>query len=340
MTHYFTGFSRSSCSNFISSLFLFSLLFGATAPAAQESRKRNREDEPIARPLKQVKLAHNYNPEQTQALSVLLAEIREKRCCVIAGEDTSRILDFIRAGASPYQRVDLIFTGPYAEHCVQSMESKSLLEYYVEANNYQAVSCLLEHGVNPSFISPQDPRGDRPLDFAQCPNMVRLLLDKGANPHLRNSRGATVLHKAAFKGRSPQVLDALCQTGLDVNLVDRAGDSALHDLFFLSDEDEGQETIKSAEVLCWYGGDLDRENRHGQKPLDLWEDRESIQHDPAFALTVRARVREIPAKKEKARKELVAQVTPYLDGVAVLGDLTAEYSGAPGITLPDVDAWD
>ena len=86
---------------------------------------------------------------------------------------------------------------------------------------------LLEHGADPRMAS--KPAGFTPLHSAVADDagtdvkeLVRMLLDAGADPNARNATGGTPLHTAAFTGNLP-VLEMLLAAGGDANAADRKG---------------------------------------------------------------------------------------------------------------------
>lgn len=86
---------------------------------------------------------------------------------------------------------------------------------------------LLEHGANPRMAS--KPAGFTPLHSAVADDagndvkeLVRMLLDAGADPNARSATDGTPLHTAAFTGNVP-VLEMLLAAGGDANAIDGKG---------------------------------------------------------------------------------------------------------------------
>jgi ankyrin repeat protein len=102
--------------------------------------------------------------------------------------------------------------------------------------------------------------------------VMRLLLDHGADPKLANKDGATALMVAAglgytdaIRSTEPQALEAvkLCVSlGLDVNGVTDKGETALHGA-----ANRGANTI--IQYLADNGGRISASNKRGLTPLDL-----------------------------------------------------------------------
>lgn len=108
------------------------------------------------------------------------------------------------------------------------------------------------------------------------PKMLKLLLDLGANPHLRCYGGETALHlvfaaqrwtapeadKDRYKARL-ETLDILLKAGLDVNAVDGRLVSPLNKLL----SDEYQHLGRFAEIFLAHGAEVESRDMWGATPL-------------------------------------------------------------------------
>lgn len=98
----------------------------------------------------------------------------------------------------------------------------------------QTLSALLRLGASANSSSPQHSATPLmllaqggPIDEAQSLEMLRILLDAGAELNATDRRGFTAVHMAAFMGHDA-MLDALIGAGADVNLHAKDGSTALH----------------------------------------------------------------------------------------------------------------
>lgn len=102
---------------------------------------------------------------------------------------------------------------------------------HVAARNTDAltVGTLLSHPKCAANINTRDMAGWSPLHLAAkagLVDVVRLLLDRGAEINARDDYGSTPLHRAVWHGRN-EVVNVLIGNGADLNLPDDSGKTGL-----------------------------------------------------------------------------------------------------------------
>lgn len=133
----------------------------------------------------------------------------------------------------------------------------------IENNDVAAVRKLVEQGAN---VDALEPNGDAPLVMAAYlghAEIVRLLLDAGADVKAVDpGMKATALHAAAYAGRT-EAAKLLVAGGID---IDKQGPyngyTALHDAIW-------QNNVDVARVLIDAGANLTLKANSGQTPLDF-----------------------------------------------------------------------
>jgi ankyrin repeat protein len=88
-----------------------------------------------------------------------------------------------------------------------------------------------------------------PLQIAcvnRCPELVKLLLEYGANVNMNTKDGASLLHGTAYFGYS-DIVELLIDYGIDVNAKDQRGQTALDKAIY-----KGHTDI--AEMIRMHGG--------------------------------------------------------------------------------------
>lgn len=97
--------------------------------------------------------------------------------------------------------------------------------------------------------------GETCLHIQNDIDVVRYLLEQGANPNARTIMGNTPLH---YK-RSPEIVDLLLNAGASINLINTYGNTALHK----------QTDKESVLLLLKAGADLTVKNIYGKIPRDV-----------------------------------------------------------------------
>lgn len=95
----------------------------------------------------------------------------------------------------------------------------------LESNESSMVKLLLDSGADPNRTAPNSP--DLPLMYASNIPMIEMLIEKGADMHLRNSLSGLSVLTAAIYNQSPELLEYYLNRGVDINMRDRKGTTPL-----------------------------------------------------------------------------------------------------------------
>jgi ankyrin repeat protein len=87
------------------------------------------------------------------------------------------------------------------------------------------LEALLAAGADPNCVVSES--GRTLLMAAQSRPMIRLLLEHGADPGVRDNRGATALHHAVTCHEAMEIIPLLLEKGADIDSADDAGFTAL-----------------------------------------------------------------------------------------------------------------
>ncbi|KAK4337151.1 hypothetical protein RND71_043369 [Anisodus tanguticus] len=120
--------------------------------------------------------------------------------------------------------------------------------------------------VEPQLVNCRDLDGRQstPLHFAagyNHPDVVKLLLEKGADIHARDKGGLVPLHNSCSYGHY-EVAELLIKYGANVNVTDLWKYSPLHEAASKSKPD-------IVRLLLKHGADPNKKNRNGETPSDL-----------------------------------------------------------------------
>jgi ankyrin repeat protein len=118
-------------------------------------------------------------------------------------------------------------------------------------------------------VNTRDALGNTPLHNAiSAPQILELLLDKGANPHLRNSFGIPILHKAIDY---PDSLSYLLKKGINPNSINDEEQTLLH----IASIDGNQ---KLADLLLDYKAEKNFKDKKGKSPVFYSKDSEMVKY--------------------------------------------------------------
>lgn len=158
---------------------------------------------------------------------------------------------------------ELVAANPAVVNNTDKM-GKTPLHMAAESNQVAAATFLLEHGAD---VNAKDPRngGFTPLDFALSSyhyiEMVRLLIERGANVNTASTQGITPLIEAAMRNQKDAIA-LLLEKGADPNARDQKGASALIWALRMG-------RLDSAIVLINSGADVNLSDSQGFSPLKL-----------------------------------------------------------------------
>lgn len=165
------------------------------------------------------------------------------------------------AGDGNLQRVrELLDEGIDINHKNEQNEGRAALHAASENNREDVVRFLLEKGAN---VNIQDSAGNTPLLYASRyghEGIARILIDAGANVNQRNVEGRIPLHDACWNGYSRQLVKLLLDKGSNVNAKDMNGWSPLHMA-------SGRDHDDIVRVLLKRGADRDAQTKIGKSGL-------------------------------------------------------------------------
>lgn len=209
-----------------------------------------------------------------------------------------------------YETVQLLLSAgaspnPFPRQQTAETYSSSALHRAVSAGDHALVRLLLEKGADPNV---RDRDGDTPLHHLyswrheELPfDLIKLLLKHGADPNLSNQDGENVLFHAPLKNRSPHwpaAIRAAVQKGADVNHRSADGDTPLHHASRL------WVNLPHFETLLALGADPTIKNHDGGSPLSeaLWELNWLKERKTASPERIREREKVLELLKQHAAK--------------------------------------
>lgn len=101
-------------------------------------------------------------------------------------------------------------------------DSESALHFYAVENQFDIVSWLIDHGANPNGVKDNE----SPLQVAAQlghQDVCRALLKTGVNPNLTDNLGETALHKASGNGHL-EIIEHLLESGADPTIPGVCGE--------------------------------------------------------------------------------------------------------------------
>jgi ankyrin repeat protein len=155
---------------------------------------------------------------------------------------------FLLSNAIPIDTIDQQVLGTQIEQLSQDDNSLDLEPVIDDAKNSIEVSVGLQE---PHYYDPR----------LRNEELLRELLNKGAEVNARDHYGRTALHQAVTRGQKATVVQLL-RSGADITAKDNNGRTALH----LAAGSAGLEVVVA---LLEEGADINARDNEGQTPLQL-----------------------------------------------------------------------
>lgn len=206
--------------------------------------------------------------------------------------------------------------------------SKPFLCDVVQKNDVGFVEVLLARKASPN------PPGDKhPLSYAKTAQMAQLLVNNKADLHVSCFLDGNLLHDAAIRGRSAQVIAFLCNAGVNYNLQDKHNESPLHRLFSSSFPEN---RMRKTAPFLWKQADLSSKNNKCKTPADVLQE-DSPELVPQFEALVKVvpeTRNDKPQEYRQIRSLLTQPITPNLAGIVI------DYMGLQSGILYSDEYWD
>jgi ankyrin repeat protein len=223
--------------------------------------------------------------------------------------------------------LDVLFMGGLDPN-ISDSEGNTFL--HLSVKNPDLLSFFLKYDIN---VNSKNARGESPL-FAAVRGgyyeSVTLLLDKGADPELRNNEGVTVLLLAAEK-KSAQILNTLLLRDVNIFVTDKQGNTALHKASQMG-------VAESVRKLLLAGIFVNSTNSSGAMPYDLsFQNKEDGEEIRSILVTAGAIVPKVetPAATTPATTTPAATTPAATTPAATTPAATTPAATTPAATTPE-----
>ena len=102
------------------------------------------------------------------------------------------------------------------------LNNKEILIYQSNFDNEENVKILLNNGIDVNYIGPY---GTTAIILARSIEIVKILIDAGANINMQDNNGNTILMNVSARGQS-DILELLLEHGANINIKDKYGRTA------------------------------------------------------------------------------------------------------------------
>lgn len=196
-----------------------------------------------------------------KARALLIVGLALTACRGRQGPPTGLLADLVRAaGEGNAARVrQIVESDPGLARASWEGAASGPVRAAAKEGHVEVLRILIEAGAEPRE---RDTYGRTPLHEAKSVEVAALLLDHGVSPDVRSSSGETPL---MTRTGSPPVVERLLLAGAHANLRDADGRTALQHAVGLV----GTENLTSIVTLCAYGGDPRVPNEKGETASDL-----------------------------------------------------------------------
>ena len=170
-----------------------------------------------------------------------------------------------------------------------------------QSGSLSIVEALLDHGADSEIQEGPDCKSGTPLNRAidyGYAAIVRLLLQRGANPRVLDTYDRTIIHSAGVNGQD-EILRILFEkpTGVEINAQGTNGRTVLHDAAYFN-------RCSTIKILFEHGARTDIHDNAGRSPLGVAKDMNNL-----AALTLLTNLR----KQESARDESEGRRLKHVD---------------------------
>lgn len=198
-----------------------------------------------------------------RAQALVAAGLVLSACRGQQGPPTGALADLLNAaGAGNAARVrEIVERDPGLARASWEGAPSGPVRAAAKEGHVEVVRLLLDAGAD---ARERDTSGQTPLHAAKTAEVAALLLEHDVSPDVRSSQGETPL---MLRTGTPAIVERLLEAGAHPDLRDAEGRTALHHLVGLV----GMENLTSVATLCAFGADPDVRNEKRETARELAE---------------------------------------------------------------------